>query len=491
VIHSAAAVRAADRHAVEVLGIPGYRLMEQAGAAALGALRARWPGRTRLLVLAGPGNNGGDAYVLARLARAAGLGVALAAPLGVPSTTDAATAAREFLAAGGSVTPFAAALLQDADVVVDGLLGTGLTRAPAPPLATVIEAISDAGRPVLALDVPSGLDAETGAVAGVAVRAALTVTFVGLKPGLWLGAGPDHAGRIVLDTLGVPPSAFGAQRPVLRRIGPDLLARVMPARARTAHKGSHGHVLVVAGGEGMGGAALLAGHGALAAGAGLVTLATFPGHAAALAAARPELIVRAVDAPAALAGALAAADVVAIGPGLGQTPWACALYAAVMDSGKPLVVDADALNLLARDPARRANWCLTPHPGEAGRLAGVDAGAIQRDRLGSVRALAQRFGATVVLKGAGTLVAGAGETPFVCERGNPGMGAPGMGDVLTGVIAGLAAQQPDVARDLALAAVAGVDVHAAAGDRAALAGERGILAGDVIRELRACVNPVC
>jgi NAD(P)H-hydrate epimerase len=293
----------------------------------------------------------------------------------------------------------------------------------------------------------------------------------------------------VLATLGVPPSAFAGREPVLRRIGADLLARALPRRPRTAHKGSQGRVLVVAGGEGMAGAALLAAHAALAAGAGLVTLATFPAHAAALAAARPELIVRATGGPAALAAPLAAADVVAIGPGLGRTPWAAALLAAVLESGKPLVVDADALNLLAERPVRRGDWCLTPHPGEAGRLAGSDAATVQSDRLGTLATLVARYGGTVVLKGAGTLVGSEGETPFVCERGNPGMAVAGMGDVLTGVIAGLAAQQPDVARGLALAALAGVDIHAAAGDRAARAGERGILAGDVIAELRACLNP--
>jgi NAD(P)H-hydrate epimerase len=380
-------------------------------------------------------------------------------------------------------------VLEHGEVLVDALLGTGLQRDVTGPAAEVIAALNAARRPIVALDVPSGLDAETGLPRGVAVRAQLTVAFVGLKPGLFLGLGPEHAGRLVCDDLDVPASAFGSRRPTLRRITELELRAALPRRSRTAHKGVHGRVLVIGGGDGMPGAARLAGEAALRAGAGLVTVATWPAHAPAIATGRPELICVGVADAQALAPLLATADVVALGPGLGRTAWAGALVEAAFATTLPLVVDADALNLLAEAPRERPPWCLTPHPGEAARLLGRRNDAVQADRLGAVRALADRFGAVAVLKGAGTLVASPGEVAWVCERGNPGMAAAGMGDVLTGIVAAIAAQQPDRAAGLELAAAAAVLVHASAGDLAARGGERGILASDLVGYLPQCVNP--
>ena len=321
------------------------------------------------------------------------------------------------------------------------------------------------------------------------MRATLTIAFVGLKPGFLLGRGAEFVGRLACDDLDVPAAAFGAAPGVLRRITEVELRRALPRRARTAHKGDNGRVLVIAGGPGMAGAARLAGEAALRSGAGLVTLATSPVHAAYLAAARPELIAIGIEEAAALAPLIEAADVVAVGPGLGQGAWSQSLVDAAFASSKPLIVDADALNLLARQPRTRNAWCLTPHPGEAARLLGLDIAAVQADRLGAVRALAARFGAIAVLKGAGTLIASASQAPYLCERGNPGMAVAGMGDVLTGIIAAVAAQQPDPASSLALAAAVGVLVHASAGDLIARQGERGLLASDLIAQLPACVNP--
>ncbi|HUO96485.1 MAG TPA: NAD(P)H-hydrate dehydratase [Steroidobacteraceae bacterium] len=488
-VYSTAAIRAADRYAIETLGVPGYTLMTRAGEAALSALRSQWPLARRLLVLAGPGNNGGDGYVVARFARAAGLEVTVAAPAGEPKGGDAARAAADWRAAGGTTQPFAPNLLAQADLIVDALLGTGLVRDVEPGLAALISVVNASGRAIVSLDVPSGLDTDTGQVRGVAIRAALTVTFVGLKPGLFLGAGPEHIGRLVCDDLEVAPAAFANAVPALRRIPEREMRALLPRRARTAHKGVHGRVLIVGGGAGMPGAARLAGEAALRAGAGLVTVATWPAHAAALAAGRPELICLPVEKPADLNSALAAADVVAIGPGLGRSSWAEGLWRAVLATDVPLIVDADALNLLAAAPARSARWCLTPHPGEAGRLLGSSAEEVQSDRLSAVRALAARYDGVAVLKGAGTLVAAGDSAPWVCERGNPGMGAAGMGDVLTGVIAAIAAQQADPLAALGPAAAVAVLVHAQAGDLAARGGERGILASDLIAQLPACVNP--
>jgi len=483
-IYSAASVRAMDRRAIEREGIPGYALMERAGQAALDSIRRHWPEARRLAVLCGAGNNAGDGYVVARLARAAGLSVSVAA-LADPAhlAGDAARAHADFVAGGGLASGFDVELVENADLVVDALLGIGIDRPVTGAFRACIEAVNRARRPVLALDIPSGLDADGGQVMGAAVRADRTISFVALKSGLYLGAAPDHVGVLELAGLGVPTSARTGETPVLRRIEAALVASALPARERSAHKGDHGRVLVI-GGFAMAGAARLAGEAALRTGAGLVTIATAAQSVAPIVEARPELIVRAVNSAVELAPLADAADAVAIGPGLGTDAGAREAFAAASRVARPLVVDADALTLLAAMPERRDDWILTPHPGEAGRLLGTDAAAVQRDRLGAVREIAARFGGICVLKGARTLVHGASSVPFVCDRGNPGMATAGSGDVLTGLVVALLAGGVPAA----LAAPAGVWLHATAGDRAARAGERGMIAGDLIAEIKSVVN---
>jgi NAD(P)H-hydrate epimerase len=381
--------------------------------------------------------------------------------------------------------PFVAALLGAGELVVDALLGTGLSSAVRAETAEIIEAINAAGRPVFALDVPSGLDSDRGLPLGSAVRATGTVSFVGLKTGLFVGEGPDYAGAVFFDDLEISAPATPEFTPRLERIVDAEVAQALPPRARAANKGDFGHVLIVGSGVGMPGATRLAGEACLRVGAGLVTVAMAPDNLAAIAAGCPELICHPVAKAHDLSEALQRADVVAIGPGLGRTDWARALFDCVLGSDKPLVVDADALNLLAQAPRQSPRWILTPHPGEAGRLLGTSAGAVQTDRLRALDALTERYGGTVVLKGAGTLVGTKGAVPGICERGNPGMATPGAGDVLTGAIAGILAQCPDPAR----AARVGVWVHAMAGDSAARSGgERGLIASDIARELRTWVN---
>jgi NAD(P)H-hydrate epimerase len=339
---------------------------------------------------------------------------------------------------------------------------------------------------VLALDLPSGVDADTGAIHETAVRADITVCFVALKCGLFLGSGPEYAGLVLLEDLGVVAPPLPGFTPLLRRIDESELAQHLPCRRRESHKGTHGRVLIIGGGSGMPGALRLAGEAALRVGAGLVTVAGSPENLVAVTATRPELIYLPVSAGTILDEAIRGADVLAIGPGLGRDDWSQRLWATVLRAeGIPVVVDADALNLLAQSPVKLpAEWILTPHPGEAGRLLGTDAREVQADRLGAARELHARFGAVVVLKGAGTLVASDAELA-ICERGNPGMATAGMGDVLTGVIAGLRAQIDDGAN----AARLGVLVHALAGDSAAQGGQRGLIASDVLAELRGWVNP--
>jgi len=483
-IYIAEQVRGLDRFAIEKCGIPGYELMTRAGHATLNALKALWPAARSITVLCGPGNNGGDGYVVARVARAQSMRVTVVA-LGDPRalTGDAARACADFVAAGGGWEPWSAAAL-DSDVIVDALFGIGLTRDVSGEAAVMIEAANASGRPIVAADIPSGLQSDTGAVLGVAVRATVTVTFIGRKLGCHVGAGLDQAGRLVLEQLDVPADAYVGTEPVARLLGDDTTLLALPRRPRAMHKGANGHVLVIGGGPGMPGAVRLAGEAALRAGAGLVTVAVHPENTGVVAA-RPELMCVAARSAADLAGVLERATIVAIGPGLGQGAWAQKLLDAALRSGLPTVVDADALNLLALSPGARDNWVLTPHPGEAARLLGSTSVLVQSDRLRAARELQARFGGHVVLKGAGSIVQSRAEAPWICDRGNPGMAAAGMGDVLTGVIAGIAAQ----CGDLGLAARAGVFVHAQAGDLAARGGERGLLASDVLRQVRACVNP--
>jgi NAD(P)H-hydrate epimerase len=484
-IYTALQVRELDRRAIDVLGIPGYELMTRAGHAVLNTLKALWPATRSICVLCGPGNNGGDGYVVGRVARAQGLR-ATVIPIVDPTALsgDAKRACDDFVAAGGHLEPWAAQQVRDADVIVDAIFGTGLTREVSGLAAEVIAAINAAGRPVVAVDIPSGLHADSGAVLGAATRAQATVSFIGRKLGLYVGQGQEYTGRVVFDDLGVPRETYHGMPASAELIDESAVAGALPRRPRDAHKGHHGHVLVIGGGPGMPGAARLAGEAALRAGAGLVTVALHPANLGALAG-RPELMGLGVASAGDLAPALERASVLALGPGLGQSSWAREIHAVALASGKPMVVDADALNLLAGSGVARDDWVLTPHPGEAARLLGTSAAEVQRDRLAAARELQRRYRGTVVLKGAGTLVQSADVLPALCDRGNPGMATAGMGDVLTGVIAGIAAQ----CRDLSAASRAGVFVHAQAGDLAARRGERGMLAGDVLEQVRCCVNP--
>ena len=487
-LYSTAQVRALEAYAIESLGVSGYTLMKRAGEAALRYLRTRWPMSHRIVIVCGNGNNGGDGYVLARFAQAAGLTVTVLAAAAVEQLKgDAAQAYADFRASGGLVRPFAAEHLTAGELIVDALLGTGLRGGVRTEAAAVIRAMNHSGRPVFALDLPSGLDGDSGTVLGdEAIRAEATVTFAGLKTGLFVGEGPEFAGTVFCDDLEISPAPSAQPAPRLTRIVEAEIQEALPRRPRSSNKGDFGRVLIVGGGSGMPGAARLAGEACLRVGAGLTTVAVAAENVAAIAAGRPELICVALTDASVLAEAIGRADVVAVGPGLGRSAWAQSALAVVLDSGKPLVVDADALNLLAEGgtAGARDDWILTPHPGEAGRLLGASAQEIQRDRLGALERLVARFHGTIVLKGAGTLVGAPGRTPGVCERGNPGMATAGTGDVLTGTIAGILAQ----CHDHWAAARVGVLVHALAGDAAARAGERGVLASDLTRELHHCVN---
>jgi ADP-dependent NAD(P)H-hydrate dehydratase / NAD(P)H-hydrate epimerase len=456
-------------------------LMERAGAAAYALLRRRWPTAQRIRIVAGIGNNAGDGYVLARLAAEGGLQVDLQ-QIGDAGRLrgDALTARQRF----GAAMP-SAGELPAADVVVDALFGIGLDRPLEGEWRAAVEAINAAGAPVLALDVPSGLCGASGAVLGSAVRADVTATFIGLKTGLFTGSAAAVRGEIVCDDLDVPADVFARIEPAARLIAPEAAASWLVPRPADAHKGQHGHVLVVGGEQGMPGAVRMAGEAALRIGAGLVSVATREEHAAAVLAGRPELMCRPIEQAEQLDPLLARAGVIVVGPGLGQAPWGRALLARVLESELPLVVDADGLNLLAAAPCVRDNWILTPHPGEAARMLGCSGAEVQVDRYAAAAEIGRRYGGVCVLKGAGTIIQAPQQPAQVCAAGNPGMASGGMGDVLSGVIAGLIAQ----GLPLGPAAWVGVQLHAAAGDRAAVAGQRGLLASDLMPHLRKLVNP--
>ena len=485
-IYAVADVRKIDHAAINDAGISGYALMTRAAQAALDAARAEFPDAKRWQVVCGSGNNGGDGYVLARLAALQGIGVSVLT-LADPETLsgDAATACVDFAAEGGVLANFEGVLDDDAELLVDALLGSGIERDVTGQYAEVITAMNAHAAPVLALDIPSGLNADSGTVMGKAVRADLTVTFVGLKGGLFLDSGPEYTGRLCFAGLDIPEECYAGKFAKMRRISSDLVRSALSPRKRDAHKGDFGHVLVIGGGAGMPGAVRLCGEAALRSGAGLVSIATDPAHAAFLTVNRPELMSVGVANAQDLQPLLEKATIIALGPGLGSNDWSQAMFNAALQSGLPLVVDADALNLLAATDERRDDWILTPHPGEAARLLDTNNKDIQADRSGALASLRQKYGGTVVLKGSGSLVSSHDGPDWLCSAGNPGMASPGMGDVLTGIVVAMRAQGMAPER----AAVVAVEIHAQAGDAAAVAGQRGLLASDLLEELRVWVNP--
>ena len=483
-LYSAAATRELDAQIIAA-GIPGFELMQRAAAAVWRELRSRWPQARQMTVLCGAGNNAGDGYLIAQLAHTAGWQVevlALAAPERLRG--DAARAWDAARQAGVAIGEWPASLPQTG-LIVDALLGTGLHSEVREPFAQVIKAVNASGLPVVAVDLPSGLNADTGVVQGCAIRAELTVSFITLKPGLLTAQGPDQVGELRFAPLAELPEHDTAA--VLERLQLNCKA-VLPARPKAAHKGMFGHLLLIGGNRGMGGAIMLAAETALRAGAGKVSVATRPEHVAPLLARCPEVMAHGLDDPAQLASLLEQATALVIGPGLGRDDWAQHMLDLTLRRDLPCILDADALNMLAAQPSwLGAGRVITPHPAEAARLLGCNTGQVQQDRLLAVQQLVERFGCAAVLKGVGSLVADADveRLPGLCTDGNPGMATAGMGDVLSGLVGALLAQRMS-AGDAARYAVL---LHALAGDRAAQRhGESGLLASDLIDHIRYYLN---
>jgi NAD(P)H-hydrate epimerase len=522
-LYTAKAVRELDRRAIEDEGIPGIVLMKRAGSEAFDALLARWPAPDKITVFCGGGNNGGDGYIIAGLAQQALIPVEIIQLADAQKLSGDAHRAWVFANAAGvamqSWQSYQSSGTQLTNsVIVDALLGTGISGEVRADYHAAITCINQSKLPVLAVDIPSGLCSDTGAVRGIAVEAAMTVSFIGLKVGLLTGRGPALVGELMYRGLTVPEIVYedSADKPMpvaAQRLELEALLSTFPRRERDAHKGRFGHVLVIGGDKGYGGAVAMSAEAALRVGAGLVSVATRPEHVPALLARRPELMVKGVTSGQELEPYLQGPTLIVIGPGLGRSPWSEQMLQKAIASGLPMVVDADALNILSEGrvgakasvatDADTSRWVLTPHPGEAARLLGCSNADIQADRLAACCEIAKKYSATVLLKGAGTLIAGSAMTGeqakagggatdsaaelslWLCPYGNPGMASGGMGDVLAGIIGGLLAQGLEASTATCL----GACLHSVAADRAAAAsGEKGLLASDLFVPLRQLVN---
>jgi NAD(P)H-hydrate epimerase len=477
-LYSAAQVRGLDASLIAA-GTPGFELMQRAAHATWRALVRQWPTAHELTVLAGHGNNAGDGYLVAVLARRAGWSVRVLAA-GDPQRLqgDAALAHAEAVAENVIIESWTAQA-QLRGVVLDALLGTGLTGEVREPYASVIAAINASGLPVAAVDIPSGLCADTGRVLGSAVRADLTVTFIGLKLGLFTGDAADVVGELVFNDLQAPPELFDGAPFTARRLTAGNLPR-LAARAPASHKGKFGHVLLIGGDRGFGGAILLSAQSALRSGAGMVSLATRSEHISAALTRVPEAMVLGTSSANQLMGLLEKVSVLVVGPGLGQAAWGRSLLSAAANAPLPQVWDADALNLLASEHVSLPKDCvITPHPGEAARLLGISTAEVQADRPAAAHALSKKYTAVVILKGAGSLIASPDGRLAVCHQGHPAMATAGLGDVLAGLAGALLAQGMPAFEAASLA----VWLHANAGAQQGKSG-RGLAASDLIPAIR-------
>lgn len=485
-LYTSSQIKKIEQRAINNCNISETIMMDRAGQSILTHLQTHFPHAKNIMVFCGGGNNGGDGYVLARLAQAAGLNVQVLAMTSLQQLTGAALqAAQSCVEAKVPIKPFTVDCdLTDFDLIVDALLGIGLKGNVRAEYQQAILVLNRVNCPIIAVDTPSGLEVDTGAILGCAVAATLTITFIGYKQGLLTNQGPAVCGKIILEDLQLPTEAFAEVEISALRLLPEQHF-FSERRKRDAHKGHYGHVLIIGGDYGMAGAVQLAGYAALRAGAGLVSVATRHEHVALVSGTVPELMTHGVRYGSELIPLLTKATVVVIGPGLGQQAWGEELFEQTINQEKPIVVDADALNLLSRSsPSRKDNWVLTPHPGEAARLLNILTYEVQADRFQAISKLQSMFGGTIVLKGPGSLIKSAGTLPMLCSGGNPGMASGGMGDVLTGIIGAFIAQ----GLSLFAAAQLAVLAHAKAGDLAATLGERGMLASDLLQCLREVIN---
>jgi hydroxyethylthiazole kinase-like uncharacterized protein yjeF len=478
-------IRACEQQAISVFQIDENELMSRAGAEAFSYIGQLYPKVKHIAVFCGSGNNAGDGYVVARLAHEQGLSVTIYQCKALADLPPAAQyAALMAASAGVECQPADEPIDSDVELIVDALLGIGLKGPVHGVIASAIHQINSSGLPVVSLDIPSGLNADTGLVENFCVMAATTLTFIALKTGLYTADGPDYSGDIHCCPIQLE-ACVAKQTPVARLLNVDTVSLPLAPRKKNSHKGKFGHVLVIGGGPGMPGAIGLAAKAAMRTGAGSVTIATWPEHAKGALPLIPEAMIWGVKSAKELQPLLARATVCVLGPGLGDSDWAMSLYLEAITSQLPMVIDASALRLLAEHPQMDDNWVLTPHPGEAAALLSCSTEQVQKDRYQAAARIQKQYGGVVVLKGTGSLIQTTEHNAFVCTKGNPGMASAGMGDVLSGIIAGLCAQ----GLSLSEAAQCGVYAHAMAGDEVAQAmGGAGLLASDLFDVLPFVLN---
>jgi NAD(P)H-hydrate epimerase len=501
---SAEQVKTLEPQAAKAANCSMFDLMVRAGEAAYAVLINHWPKVHKILIVAGNGNNAGDAYIVAKLALEDGKQVCvMCEDTQRKLAGDAGIAQNQWLALSGKTRLFDEVDLAAFELVVDGLLGTGVTGEVTEDFQSIIQKINHSKLSVLSLDLPSGMQANTGIALPICIKADITVSFIAPKLGLLTGVGREFCGQIELSDLGIGKEFYELATVASQIVNWSLL-QSLKARPINGNKGTFGKLLCIGGNQGMPGAIRLSAESALRTGTGLVKVYCHQSSGLHVASGRPEIMLQYQD----LENALNWCSCVVIGPGLGQDQWAVQKldqllrYLAV--NPKPVVLDADALNLLAnkKDKAQvhkiLANipaCILTPHPGEAARLLESTIHEVEKDRYQASKQLAQMLGATCILKGAGTLIHTEYKViedqslwecaSWVCNGGNPGMATAGMGDLLTGVLAALLAQGMSEQQ----AAVYGVCAHAEAGDRIARQyGQRGMIASDLLTPLRAIIN---
>ncbi len=460
--------------------------MRRAGCGAFAKFRQLWPQCRNIAVICGSGNNGGDGYVFASEALGAGFDVEVRFT-NEPKTMDARIAREKYQNRGGRLVPDRFdSECSEFDVVIDALLGIGLNKQIAGRMADAVNVINQTAKRVMSLDIPTGVDSDTGALAGPAVWADATVTFISPKIGLLSFPASEYVGRLFIDTLDAPKDVYAKVGNVANLVDPNEFGPKIPIRRPAAYKSSVGQVLIIGGSDSMEGAALMAAQAAYRAGAGLVSIATIDDRSSLVSQQIPEIRIYNVTEFSELEKLIEIHDVIGIGPGLGLSDTARKAVEIVGKSDKNMVVDADGLTALAESGLVSDNWILTPHLGEAARLLGVPTILIRNERLNTASKIVGRYGGVCVLKGQNTVVA-SNQDKWICTQGNPGMATAGMGDVLTGVICGIWG----AGSDMATAARAGVWIHAAAGDESAAdEGGVGLMATDLFPGIRRILNRV-
>lgn len=476
-LYTAQQTRELDRLTIENHGIPGSTLMARAAEACYQTISKRWSHAKKIAVICGIGNNGGDGFVLARRAKPLGLNMHVYAVGDLNKLSGDALEAYEALQGTAiEISTFTDQDFSQYDLIIDAVFGSGLDRAITGTFKTAVEHINASGKDVLAVDVPSGINSDTGCIMGVAVKACATVCFIGLKRGLFTADGPEHCGEIIFDDLEVPKAVFKSVNSTCTLLHKNHITKTLSRRPRNTHKHAQGHVILAGGDENMMGAIVLSCKAALRAGAGVVSAITRKAHASFVTLAQPELMVHGSERPSDWRNLLTKATAIGVGPGLGSSNWSENVYNTIIDTSLPLVIDADGLNHLARHPIVRGDWIITPHAGEAARLLGTTTLAVQNDRFAAAKALQEKYAATVILKGCGTIIATTTGEFFICPYDTPAMATAGMGDILTGIVTAFLAQ----GLSLDDAAKSGVLAHGLAAQKAAGQHSRGLIASDVI-----------